>query len=336
MRRLRLALAAAVLVAVHLVALGADCIAPYYYSEQHRELAFRRPTPVRWVNSEGAFSWRPWVWGENADSGEAAAAAPVRWLVTGEPRKFGPWTFETRLFGVDEPATLFLLGTDDYGRDVFSRLIYGARISLFAGVLAGGLSALLGLALGMTAGFKGGVLDEVLMRSTELFLALPWLYLLFGVRAMMPLEFDTVQAFWVFVAIVGGIGWARPARLFRGAASVTRRQDYVLAARSMGATDLQLLWRHVLPQSAALFWTQFALLVPRFVLAEVTLSFLGLGVGEPVPSWGNMLKSLNSLQVLVSYEWMFAPAVALLIVVLCYEPLTNRLSRSVGSTIERG
>lgn len=337
-RGFRLWLATGLLLLVHLAALGAELIAPYDYSTQFREFAFEPPAGVRFVDAEGHPTWRPWVESPSTGGVEARAAGsatrwvPIRFLVRGAPRRVGPLAFERRLFGVEEPARLFLFGTDGSGRDVFSRLVFGARISLFAGILAGGFSALLGFALGIAAGFYGGRLDEALMRLTELFLALPWLYLLFGVRAVLPLELGAAQTFLVFVLIVGGIGWARPARLFRGVATAVREQDFVLAARGLGATDLHLVLRHVLPQCAGVFWTQFALLVPRFILAEVTLSFLGLGVAEPVPSWGNMLSSAGSLQVLSSYGWMLTPAVALLLVVLCFEPLSDRLRRGTSSS----
>ena len=341
LRRARLWLAATVLVVVHLAALGADWIAPYDFATQHREFAYAPPTRLRFFDQEGQWHWRPFVQtqagvvGDGGVSGARGAGdvAPLRLWVKGSPRQVGPWVVETRLFGVEEPARLFLLGTDGFGRDVFSRLLYGARISLLAGLLAAGLSVVLGFVLGTVAGFYGGRVDEILMRFTELFLALPWLYLLFAVRAVLPLELGPIRAFVVFILIVGGIGWARPARLFRGVAVAAKTQEFVLAARGLGASDWHLVTRHVLPQSLGVFWTQFALLVPRFILAEVTLSFLGLGVGEPVPSWGNMLANLRGLQVLVSYGWMLAPAAALLVVVLCYEPLAAWLQQSPKSEI---
>ena len=322
--RFRSLWAVGLLVVVHLAALIPEVVAPYDYSTQFRDHGFAPPTRVRFVDSDGRLSFRPWV-DVRTIAGDRTDSVPLRFFVPGPPRQFGPWVLERRLFGVEEPWRMFLLGTDGSGRDVLSRLLYGARISLFAGLLAGGLAALLGLVLGVAAGFYGGRLDELLMRLIELFLALPWLYLLFGVRAVLPLELGPVQVFGVFVLIVGGIGWARPARLFRGVASGVREQDFVLAARGLGASDRYLIWRHVLPQCRGVFWTQVSLLVPRFVLAEVTLSFLGLGVGEPMPSWGNMLTGSNGLQVLTSYTWMMTPAVALLIVVLCYEPIVSSL-----------
>jgi peptide/nickel transport system permease protein len=313
------------LVTIHLGALAADFIAPYDYSAQFRDAALAPPTPVGFGDRAGDRGWRPVVRTVPADSAQATTRAPIRWFVPGSERRFGPFVCETRLFGVEAPARLFLLGTDESGRDLFSRLLYGARISLFAGLLAAAICVLLGFSLGTVAGFYGGRLDELLMRFTELFMALPWLYLLFAVRAILPLDLGPGRAFLLFIVIVGTVGWARPARLFRGVAVAARGQDFVLAARAVGASDLQLMLHHVAPQSRGVFWTQLALLIPRFILAEVTLSFLGLGVAEPVPSWGNMLATASGLAVLHSSAWTLAPAAALLVVVLCYQPLAQRL-----------
>jgi len=146
----------------------------------------------------------------------------------------------------------------------------------------------------------------------ELFLALPWLYLLFAVRAALPLHISQWQVFLLLISVMGLIGWARPARLIRGVALSAKERNFVLAARGFGASDAYLLRRHVLPQTYAVLLTQITLLVPQYVLAEVTLTFLGLGVGEPMPSWGALLTSLQQYSVLSSYWWMFLPALLLI------------------------
>ena len=200
-----------------------------------------------------------------------------------------------------------------------------------AGLLAAGLSLGLGLLLGAVAGFYGGWLDEILMRGAELFLALPWLYLLFAVRAFLPLHITPAQAFLLLITVIGLIGWARPARLIRGVVLSAKERDYVLAARGFGASDFYLLRRHILPQTFGVVLTQAALLIPQYILAEVTLSFLGLGVGEPVPSWGNMLGALQQYHVLASYWWMFIPGLVLIPVFLGYYTLANALHKRVKS-----
>ena len=187
------------------------------------------------------------------------------------------------------PGVLFLWGSDGYGRDVFSRVLYGGRISLLTGLVAAFLSLSLGLLWGTLAGFHGGWVDRLLMRGAELFLALPWLYLLLAVRAFLPLHISPTQAFFLLVAIIGTVGWVRPARMVRGVVLSARERGFVLAARGFGASPWYLIRRHILPLTWSVVLTQATILIPQYIVAEVTLSFLGLGVGEPVPSWGNML-----------------------------------------------
>jgi peptide/nickel transport system permease protein len=169
------------------------------------------------------------------------------------------------------------------------------------------------------------------MRTGELFVALPWLYLLFAVRAVLPLHIAGWQVFLLLVAVMGLIGWARPARLIRGVVLSAKERNFVLAARGFGASDFYLLSRHILPQASGVILTQLALLVPQYVLAEVTLSFLGLGVSEPTPSWGSLLSSLQQYYVLSSYWWMFLPAVLLVPVFLLYYAAANALQERVRS-----
>jgi peptide/nickel transport system permease protein len=172
------------------------------------------------------------------------------------------------------------------------------------------------------------------MRVGELFLALPWLYLLFAVRMALPLHIEPVQAFILILVVVGLIGWARPARLIRGVVLSARTRDYVTVARCLGGSDVYLFRRHVLPQIAGVVLTQAAVLAPQYILAEVTLSFFGLGVGEPVPSWGNMLASVQRYHVLTSYWWMFAPGFALIPVSLLFYALADALhQRAAGAPI---
>jgi peptide/nickel transport system permease protein len=163
------------------------------------------------------------------------------------------------------------------------------------------------------------------MRLAELFLALPWLYLLFALRAFLPLAVSPLQAFFLIIAVLGAVGWARPARLVRGVVLSAKERDFVRAARGFGATSVYLLRRHILPEASSVLLTQAAILVPQFVLAEMTLSFLGLGVPEPVPSWGNLLSSLQQYSVLVSYWWMYLPAIIMMPFFLGYLGLGSEL-----------
>jgi peptide/nickel transport system permease protein len=234
------------------------------------------------------------------------------------------------LFGGGD-APLYLLGSDAYGRDLLSRVLFGGQVSLLAGLIGAGLTLSIGLCIGAAAGFWGGWKDEVLMRVAELFLALPWIYLLFAMRAFLPLAVPPLKAFLLVVVVIGAVGWARPARMVRGIVLSAKERDFVRAARGFGASGSYLLRRHILPETASVVLTQAAILVPQFVLAEMTLSFLGLGVPEPIPSWGNLLASLQHYNVLVSYWWMYLPALAMVPFFLGYLVLASLLQGSTGA-----
>jgi peptide/nickel transport system permease protein len=223
---------------------------------------------------------------------------------------------------------LYLLGSDAYGRDLLSRVFFGGQVSLLAGLIGAGLTLSIGLCVGAVAGFWGGWKDEVLMRVAELFLALPWIYLLFAMRAFLPLAVPPLKAFLLVVIVIGAVGWARPARMVRGIVLSAKERDFVRAARGFGASGGYLLRRHILPETSSVLLTQAAILVPQFVLAEMTLSFLGLGVPEPMPSWGNLLASLQHYNVLVSYWWMYLPALAMVPFFLGYLVLASLLQGS--------
>lgn len=322
---------------VYLATVLAGFLSPHDPAAQHRDLSFAPPTRLHFVDADGRLHLRPFVYGLTQSAGDGAYTedrsriTPVRFFVRGAPyRVAGIFRANLHLFGTDGPGGVFLLGTDDFGRDQFSRFLHGGQISLFAGLLGAGLSLGVGIVLGGLAGFYGTWIDETIMRVAELFLALPWVYLLFAVRMALPLQLAPSAAFLLILSVIGLIGWARPARLIRGVVLGATRRDYVAAARSLGASDVYILRRHFWPEVRSIALTQGALLVPQYVLAEVTLSFFGLGVGEPVPSWGNMLAGLQRYEVLSSYWWMFVPGLALIPVFLLYYALANSLHQSAA------
>ena len=332
-----LAIPVVCLACLHLMVLLADFFAPYDFARQDREASFAPPSRIHWLRG-GRLSWHPAVYRVVAKEGEFQvyeedlhADYPIHLLPKGKPYTIaGLWKSDRHLFGVDAPAHIWLMGTDGYGRDLFSRLLYGGRISLFAGLLATLLSLAIGVSLGVLAGFYGGWLDALAMRCVDIFVALPWLYLLLALRAFLPLHVEPVKVFLMLITVIGIVGWARPARLIRGLVLSAKERGHVLAARSFGAPDLYLLGRHVLPETREIVLTQIALLIPQYVLAEVTLSFLGLGAGEPVPSWGSMLAPLQQYHVLITKWWMFFPGLVLTFVFLAYGQISNALQRNTG------
>lgn len=315
------------LLVVHLGVLGAEWIAPYGPGDQHRTLPLAPPTRVHFFDAEGRFHPRPFVYRAVARPGRLNEYVEDR----GEtfPLRF----FGRRLVGVDDDAHVFLAGTDRLGRDLFSRLLYGGRTSLGAGLLAGLVAVGLGLVVGTAAGYAGGRLDALLMRFGELVTAFPALFLLVGVRAALPLALDAGLSFLVTVMVLGLLAWVPPARLVRGIVLSAKERDFVLAARGFGASGPYLLRRHVLWETWPAVSTHLALVVPGLVLAEVTLSFLGLGVAEPGTSWGLLLADLENYEILLSHGWMSLPAVALTGVIIGYHRLAHVLRRRGAAAV---
>jgi peptide/nickel transport system permease protein len=332
-RRKMLVIALAFVIA-HCGILFAGFFAPYVPSAQHRQYAYAQPTRLHFVDTQGQIHIRPFVYRSIPIEGEGFRYAeernaeyPIRFLIRKQDG--------LHLLAVDAPGDLFLLGTDGYGRDIFSRVLFGGRISLLAAGVATLLSLLLAVVLGGVAGQFGGTIDSVIMRGSELVLALPWIYLLLSLRASLPLHLDPTRTLILLSAVIGAMGWARPARLVRGAVLSAKERPFVMAARGFGASEWYLLRRHVLPQTLGIVSTQAVVLIPQFVAAEATLSFLGLGIGEPVPSWGNMLSAFQQFQTVSSYWWMAAPLVALIAVSLTYFVLADALHQK-GARINSG
>lgn len=317
-------LAILALVASHLFILLAGFFAPYSYEEQNREFPYLPPARLHLVH-EGqlhrlfVYPWRIGQKGEYYE--DRRIPITIRFFVCrqadGEvsPGSTGRW--KLRFFGADAGEKLFLLGTDAYGRDQFSRLLFGGRVSLFTGLFAACIALLAGCIAGYLAGL-GRWSDEIVMRLVELSLSIPPLYLLLAVRAVIPLKTGSGNVFALLAAIIGLTGWARPARLIRGAVLSAREREYVIAASRFGAGRFYLFRRHILPQLSGIVLTQLAVLVPQYMLVEVTLSFVGLGIDEPTPSWGNMLAPLHQYAVLENCPWMFSPAFAAIAATLAY------------------
>jgi peptide/nickel transport system permease protein len=234
------------------------------------------------------------------------------------------------LLSVDPAAGVrwFPLGTDALGRDQLARLAHGTRLSLGVALVAAIGALFVGALVGAVAGFANGLLDEGLMRVSDFVLALPALYVVLALRAAMPLVLTTSEVFWTMVLVLAAVGWPLPARGVRAVVSTERTREYAEAARALGASRTRLLLRHLLPASRGLLVVQTTLLIPAFVLAEATLSFVGLGFGEPIPSWGAMLREAGAGRALVEAPWLFAPAAAIVLSALAVNLIAGGSARS--------
>jgi len=233
----------------------------------------------------------------------------------------------------DASAPLLLLGSDSFGRDVFSRLLYGARVSLGLSITAAVLAMGIGAVFGAVAGYVGGATDVALMRMTEFVIVLPAMYVVLALRAVMPLVLTSRDVFLMLLAIFAVLGAPGIARGVRAIVRSERHLDYAAAASSLGASHVRLLVRHLLPSASGFLATQATLLIPAFIIAEATLSFVGLGFPDPVPSWGTMLHEASNLRALADFPWLLSPAAAMFLVVFSLNVLIQRGPGSVlGST----
>jgi peptide/nickel transport system permease protein len=208
------------------------------------------------------------------------------------------------------PSRLHWFGTDDYGRDLWTRFLHGGRWSVATGLTSVLLCLLLAWILGTAAGMASRW-NLIIMWVADLFLCLPWIYLLIAVRSAMPLELRPQEAFLAIMLLLAATGWARPARLVRGKVLEISQRGYVQAALGFGASKPRIFWRHVLPATGDLLAAQAILLLPRFVLAELTLSFLGAGGSDPAPSWGSLVLPLKQIYLAGSQWWLLLPVVAM-------------------------
>jgi peptide/nickel transport system permease protein len=222
------------------------------------------------------------------------------------------------------PSRAHFLGTDDIGRDRFARVLYGTRISLLLAPAAALLSTLMAALVGGLAGYLGGAWARSAMAVTDLFLSLPWLFLLITVRALMPLNVSPLVSVLVTFLILGLLGWTSAARVLCATAGSLRNSDFVRQARASGIQGGRLFWMHVLPNLKPVLYAQFWISIPAFILSEANLGILGLGVAEPMPSWGSLLKELEGLVSVGEEPWKFVPLVLLIVVVTSFQLLLSK------------
>jgi peptide/nickel transport system permease protein len=230
-----------------------------------------------------------------------------------------------------EGAPWFLLGTDALGRDILSRLLAGARLSLGVALLATALALLIGSVFGAVAGYASGWTDRVLMRVADFVLVLPTIYLVLALRGALPPVLTDPQVFAALVIVFAAVGWPSAARGVRGIVVVERQAEYAEAARAVGASPLRIIARHLLPATRGFLVVQATLLVPAFVVAEATLSFIGLGFAPPAPSWGAMLAESANARVAAETPWLLAPAAAIVLTVLVVHLASGGADPVLGS-----
>ncbi len=292
-------------------AAGAPWLAPHAIDQRFPDLLNAPPTVPRVLDGGRlrAPFVRPWKLASRLEQRyelDARASAPLAWFRGGHLVASSD----------DEAAPLLLLGSDSYGRDVFSRLLYGARTSIALSMAAALGAVLIGTVLGGLAGYAGGAADDVLMRGVDLVMVLPAMYVALALRAALPPSLGASTVFVLLMVIFAILGAPIVSRGVRGIVRGERRSEYAAAAAALGAGHARVLVRHLLPAARGYAGVQFTTLVPAFIVAEATLSFVGFGFSEPSASWGTMLQEASNVRTFADFPWLLCPAAAIFVFVL--------------------
>jgi peptide/nickel transport system permease protein len=329
--RHRLAMASAwILLFIYFVAVFCEFIAPFDPQSFTPRFTYAPPQPLHFLDrdEQGALVFRTYVNGFKVTIDKVALRRvfvvdpdvkyPVGLFVPTEPyRLWGIFTLDHKLIGpLNRNDPMFLIGADRLGRDLFSRIVYGTRISMSIGLIGVTLSLLLGIVLGGISGYYGGTIDHIIQRAIEFILSLPTTPLWLGLAAALPSSWPPLQIYFCITIILSLYGWTNLARVVRGRFLSLRTEDFVTAARLDGASEPRIIFRHIAPSFVSHIIAEVSLAIPSMILAETALSFLGLGLQPPVISWGVLLQEAQNIRAIATAPWLFAPGIAVITAVL--------------------
>lgn len=308
-----------ILAIIYFALIFANFIAPYSKDYSNRSLAYAPPSQIFTIDEKGKFS-KPYTYNYKRSFDESnfniyqldrSQKYYLKFFSKGQDNKF-------HLVTVDKGGHLFLLGTDINGRDVFSRILFGGRISMTIGFLALFILFPIGMLYGGISGYFGGKVDTIMMRIAEGIMSIPSFYLLIILASILPAGMTSIQRFMLIVVILAFIGWAGFARVVRGMVLSLKTQEYVQAAKSIGASNFRIIMKHILPQTTSFIIVAITLSIPSYILSESGLSFLGLGIQQPDASWGNMLKEAQIFSNIIYRPWLLTPGFLIFIAVLSF------------------
>jgi peptide/nickel transport system permease protein len=336
-KRNRLALAGGIFLGLmYLSAAFAGFLAPYAVRTTHEQFASIPPQLPRFIDAEGKFHFIPFVYalGSKVDPAtfkrgfvpDTSQRYPLEFFAKGDSYKlFGFIPANRHLVTVQEPGKLFLLGTDKQARDLFSRVLYGAQVSLTVGLVGVVLSLLIGTLVGIATGFYGGALDIVVQRIIEVLLAFPQLPLWLALAALVPPNWSSIRVFFMISIVLSIVNWGALALQVRGMVLSLREQDYIRAARYANASDSYIILRHLLPNTLSHVVVIATLAIPNMILGETALSFLGLGIRPPLTSWGLLLNETQHVRVLLQQPWILTPAIFVVLTIIAFNFLGDGL-----------
>jgi peptide/nickel transport system permease protein len=338
-RRHKLALFSGILLLIiYLVVLFGEFLAPYDPGDYIARYTYAPPQPLHFFDTrDGQLKFSPYVNDYSVEIDQEALRrtfvvdpekqVPVRFFVRGWPYKFlGLIDTDIHLIGPENPRDrIYLLGADSIGRDVFSRMIYGTRVSMTIGLVGVTISLILGIFLGGISGYFGGWIDDIIQRTIDFLRSLPTIPLWLGLAAALPVTWGPLQIYFAITIILSLIGWTALARVVRGRFLALRTEDFVMAARLDGASQIRIIFEHMLPAFYSHIIASVTLAIPGMILAETALSFLGLGLRAPVVSWGVLLQDAQNIRSVSSAPWLLTPALGVIISVLALNFLGDGL-----------
>jgi peptide/nickel transport system permease protein len=324
-----------VLIILYGVAIFCEFIAPYDIYKRSADL-FAPPQKIHFIDPQGKFHLVPFVYGLKGDMDpvtwrrtfqeDTSQIYPIRLFVRGDEYKlWSLFPMRLHLFGVQEPGVLFLFGTDDLGRDFFSRNLYAARTSLSVGLVGVFVSFVLGATLGGISGYYGGLPDTVIQRAIEFLLSIPRIPLWMALAAALPADWPVIRVYFGITIVLSVLGWPSLARVVRGKLLELRGEDFVMAARIAGASDGYIIARHLLPRFASYLIVSLTLAIPSMILGETSLSFLGVGLRPPAVSWGVLLNQGQNVQSIAHHPWLLITALFVIVTVLAFNFLGDGL-----------
>ncbi|MBJ6362759.1 ABC transporter permease [Paenibacillus sp. GCM10012307] len=321
---------------MYFIALFGNFIAPQGLDKYDSVYLNSKPTLIRFVDTDGKFHFRPFVYGMKSDRDpvtlrklfvvDTTVKYPVKFFVKGEEYKLlGLIPSTTHLFGVEEPGRLFLFGTDGMGRDLFSRIVLGSQVSLTIPLVGVGISFILGLVIGGISGYFGGMIDSVIQRLIEIIRSFPTLPLWMALSAAIPPRVPIVQMFLYITIIMAFIEWTGLARVVRSKFISLRNEDYVMAAKISGVKDSKIILVHLIPGFLSYLVVTMTLAIPSMIIGETAMSFLGLGIRSPAASWGVLLQEAQQIENVALYPWKLIPLGFVVVTVLAFNFLGDGL-----------